>query len=266
MKPGIYDLDINEYHASEGISRSGISLLKKTPRHYYNGYLNPNRPAKEPSKSLKVGDLVHSLLLEPEHFKDRYVISKPFDKRTKVGKEQYQAFIAENEGKIIVTEDNYLLASNICDALSADETVKLATKSGCIEKSIYWQDKDTGVLCKARPDIWFERVIWDLKTTTDADYYPFQKSTKKYNYYIQAAMCLDAAASTGLEYHSNFVFIAVETEWPYYVAIYPLDDKSIEQGRYEYKKQLEVFAECKAKNNWPSYGIRDMSLPGYAFY
>lgn len=264
MKPGVYDISIEDYHASDGISRSGIVELKKSPLHYFDKYLSNEKAQIKRSPSLEFGDLVHTLLLEEDKFGDRFIIAPPINKNTK----QYKDFTADHTNKTVIDLAQYDAAIKIQQSIGAHPIASKFINSGQIEKSIYWIDEDSNVLCKSRPDVWLDNIIVDLKTTQCASKEAFQRSVYSYNYHIQAAMCLDASASTGKPYHSNFVFIAIEKERPYAVAVYVLQDEAIECGRKTYKRLLEVFAECNAKNEWPGYSVQieDINLPNYVFF
>lgn len=74
MQPGTYEnLPIEEYHAAEGISRSGLDEIAKSPRHYYAKYLDPNAPKSETrSAAFEFGAAFHLLMGEPEAFKKLY--------------------------------------------------------------------------------------------------------------------------------------------------------------------------------------------------
>src|ERR1700685_1995202 len=74
MQPGAYpDLPINDYHSSDGLSNSGVSLIRKCPFKYYYEYLSDQRPQDEEStKALIIGQAVHTAALEPDFFNERF--------------------------------------------------------------------------------------------------------------------------------------------------------------------------------------------------
>ncbi|GAH01364.1 unnamed protein product, partial [marine sediment metagenome] len=67
FEAGIYD-DISnaDYHASEGISKSGLDLIAKCPKKYWHKYINPERMEKEQSDAFLIGQATHTAILEPE--------------------------------------------------------------------------------------------------------------------------------------------------------------------------------------------------------
>jgi hypothetical protein len=78
-----------------------------------------------------------------------------------------------------------------------------------VEKSVYWQDNDTCLTFKSRPDIISGNIVADLKTCKDVAYKAFQRSCMDYGYFLQASMC-----KLGLNAHDvdfeRFVFICVD--------------------------------------------------------
>jgi exodeoxyribonuclease VIII len=211
--PGVYDISIEEYHTSAGISRSGIAELRKTPKHYWDKYINPNRPAEKKKKCFELGTAVHTYLIERDKFEQGYIIEPKFSgKGSKANKAKFRE---ENKGKKFITNADLAKVKAIASEIENHKSANDLIKGAIYEKSIYWIDGDTGLLCKARPDIWHANLLADIKTTECAEYYKFEGSVTNYDYYIQAAMCLDAVRERALEEHDNFFFIAVETERPH---------------------------------------------------
>lgn len=75
FKEGIYfNLSNEDYHADEAISCSGVKNLLKNPKlFWHNSSLNPKKKQLD-TKALKLGRLYHNLLLEPEKFKDEFLV------------------------------------------------------------------------------------------------------------------------------------------------------------------------------------------------
>ena len=63
-----------EYHASEGISASGLKLIGRSPLHYWAAYLDPKREPRVETPALKLGTAIHTAVLEPMRFADEYVV------------------------------------------------------------------------------------------------------------------------------------------------------------------------------------------------
>lgn len=269
IAPGMYDsIDILDYHNSPGISRSGIMMLRRSPFHYWDKYLRTNKINESKSPSLILGNAVHTYILEPKKFHEKYLIIEKKDKRTKSGK----LYWVENENKAkqndfqLLTTENYDLIKNISNSIRSNLTANELISGGRYENSLYWIDKDTGVLCKCRPDILHDNMICDFKTTCNASYYEFEKDIYNYGYHIQAAMMREASIALMGEKINDFIFILAEKDPPYATAIYPLGEEAINEGEKEFKKLLYEYKKCVDADNWSSYQIKQVSLPSYAYF
>jgi len=267
FEPGEYDIDNKVYHDSAGISRSGIGELKKSPMHYWQAYLAKNRIRKPDTKAMIFGDAVHTKILEPELFDQRFAVSKKFNGRTNAGKKEKQAFELANQDRKLLNEEEYLILESIEKDVINHPLIPKLLEGAKIEKSLYWVDDETELLCKARPDAWTSKYLVDIKTTADSTYNAFCYSVRDYNYHIQAAMMIDAIKEiTGILYH-NFLFVAIQTTPPYKPYVYNLGDSEIEHGRREYKTLLRVLRRCFDTNDWScdrDYAI-EINMPSYFF-
>ena len=89
----------------------------------------------------------------------------------------------------------------------------------------------------------------------------------KHRYHVQ-----DAYYSEGFEIASGrrvlgFVFAAVEMIYPYAASAIQLDAESREQGRADFRRDLNTYAKCKNSDTWPGYGneVHIARLPSWAF-
>lgn len=265
MIEGIYDINIEYYHAVEGVSRSGVMELLKSPAHYYYKY-EQQKQEKKATKEQIFGQALHMYLLERAKFERHFYIVEKFDKRTKAGKERLEKLKYLTAGKQIITEDEFELILDFEKTIKSNDFLTSAT-SGAYEKSIFWTDKDTGVLCKCRPDIWNSDLhfVCDLKTALYADKDSFIRAVIKYGYHVQAAMIKDGLKEATGEDIEHFVFVTFEKTDLKLVGTYILDDAAIQEGRHQYKKALKIYKDCKDKNNWPGYEMETISLPAYIF-
>jgi exodeoxyribonuclease VIII len=265
IQQGVHDITNDEYHASEGLSRSALMSFRKTPYHYWNEYLNPERPAKkEASPALTFGNLLHTYILEPDKILERYIVVKKIDRRTKEGKMYWDELELTKGNREIITEEVFAEAEKIAESVTKHDQARELITGAQFEKSIYWNDPHTGLLCKARPDIWHVNMVCDLKSTMNAGAREFQNSLYQYGYYIQAGMICEALRHVLDVDIRNFIFIALEKEFPYAHAIYKLDELALEQGIAVFKNTLLKIKECVDKNEWPSYETQIITLPAYA--
>ena len=251
------DLTNAEYHASPAISKSGLDLIRRAPALYAYRRDNP----QEQTPAMRLGSLTHTVVLEPDLF-ERETVVRPegIDRRTSAGKLAWAAFEIQANGREIITNDEWTELAAIRDAVrSHPAAAKALAGSPTIEQSILW-DAD-GIACRCRPDAVTERgVIVDLKTTRDASPEGFAKSIVAYRYHVQAAFYSDGYRAAFGEAPRGFVFIAVETEAPYLVAVYVASEAMTQRGRVDYQTDLDTFRRCQESGTWPGYSDAPLTI------
>lgn len=223
----VYELDASQYHASEGLSKTRLAYLLKSPAHLkaYDSNLRD-----EPSKDQILGTAIHEATLEPEKFLRNWaVLPVGLDRRTTVGKAAYADFVAENAGKSLLSAEDYQTAVSVSLSLKQSMNFGGALRVGTPEVSLY-AASDNGLQLKARLDLYDpeRNVIWDIKTTIAADPFGFRKECFKYAYALQASHYLDLARRSGLgNEHTKFAIAAVEKTAPFAVGVYTISAESI---------------------------------------
>lgn len=261
ISPGIYDdLPPDAYHASPGISKSGLwTLYKRTPFHYRYG--SPGE-----TTSQQFGTAAHTAVLEPDLFTSRFQRG-PDDRRgNKWTTAQAEASAI---GRTLLTSGDYDEALRLRDALHRNPLVQRLTAGARIEASAYWIDPATGELCRSRPDLYNPglRIMADLKSTTDASPQEWVRRVADYGFHVQEAFYRDGWEQAGGGPVEGFVFITVERAAPYAHAVYELDLPSVAEGAAVARKALEMYRACRLADQWPAYAtdVQAMSLPRWAF-
>ncbi len=263
-EPGIHQITNEQYHAAEGMSRSALWTFKQLPQKYWYEYVSGKSQRPKDSEAFVIGDMVHTLLLEPQLFDERYFMMANIDRRTKSGKALYEDSLAIAAGRSLISVDQYELVRAMVDSLEGQEIVRqIVSQHAKVEQSIFWIDEETGILCKARPDVWNNPLCGDLKTTEDASYRAFQYSAMKYGYFVQAAMIYEALKSIG-EAYEKFIFMCVEKKLPHAVGLYLLDDEALQFGLDLFHQLLRQYAECHHTGIYPDYGVQMLMIPKYA--
>lgn len=269
--------DNASYHADvKRIGKSGLDLIHQSPAHYWAKYLDPNRVRDEPTPELLLGSLVHTAVLEPHMMAEEYAVAPKVDRRTKLGKDEWDTFCQMNQGKAVITQDQWDIAQRVRDAVYKHPAAKeLLEMPGVVELPLLWSmpvtlstGDTTMVQCKAKPDKRLhQNIILDLKTTKDAKPSNFGRSVVNYRYDVQSAWYRAGhqyAIGADIE---AFVFIAVEKEAPFGVSVMYVPEPVFELGAAKYQQDLALYAECVNSNQWPCYPItmEELTLPGWAF-
>ena len=248
-------MPIREYHAHNSLSSSKIKHLIKSPRNYWNEYLNPvkletaDEDEEKLRKKFKMGQATHVLTLEPHLFDSEYFGLPKLDRRTKDGKAQYEQLISENEGKVELKEEEYLKIEGMSNAVKQTKLFHHMKTEGKFECSFFWVDPDTGLQVKSRPDWHDGRMYIDLKTTTSLS--RFAKSIFEFKYHVQAAIAREAFRHLYKKEYDYFAYLVVEDKEPYLTDYFVLDLACLDRGEHEYREALKTFKECSTRNVWP---------------
>lgn len=272
MEPGIhYNVSRVEYDKIEAFHFSGIWRLLKSPAHYKYFIEHP----EPPSDAMILGNLVDTLLLEPNLYNARYGLlpetyinddgdEKKWNMNAKVCKEEYAELKAS--GKQVIKSEMLETANAMIEQIKTHAEIMKTIEESKKQVCVVWVDADTGVMCKALLDMLSPDGTTDLKTTTDASQKAFSFKINSFLYHVQGAMYSD-----GVTAHSDGIIlpyriIAVETEPPHCPAIYALEENSLLTGREIYKHALRIYKDCVDNNSWPGYSqfIEDINIPAYA--
>lgn len=273
-KPGVYEIPIETYHsdccAGPSISSSGLRTIEnESPAHYWaTSYLNPDRKVEAEKPHFSLGRAAHTLLLGESGFREQFAIRPDQfpDWRTKASQQWRDEMIAA--GRTVLTPADIETIRGMASSLAAHPIVQAGILSGKIEQSIIWQDKETGVWLKARPDALplDGNLIADLKTTSNAHPDAVRRSVFDFGYHMQLAL-----VGMGMEAvldrrpgNDDYALIFVETKSPWAVNVAPIDIAAIDMGRRQLRRAIRRFADCLSKNQWPGYeGETTVSLPDW---
>lgn len=260
-------LNIDAYHALPAVSKTQLDTLDLSPAIFYARHRAPDRPAPVTKSGQLEGQLAHCAVLEPQEFEQRYVVGPSVNRNTKVWKE----FVDAHPNRIAIQDDQRETAIRQAVSVNSLPEIGEALSSGMAEVSAFWTDEVTGVECRCRPD-WVHDcgeagdVLLDLKTYSIASPNEFRRQVARKAYDKQAAFYSDGYAAASGRTVLGFIFVAVETEYPFAATPFMLDEDSLESGRQKYRKNLRTYAECERTNTWPGYstGIDIIRLPQWA--
>lgn len=263
-----FDMDIDVYHGGAGISKTGLDSMDANPAIYYARHLDPSRPPPRARAGQLEGSLAHCAILEPDQFDKRYKVGPDVSRATK----EWKLFVETCAAKLeIIKPDQYETAMRQAESVRRLPEIVDALAQGRPEVSAFWTDPETGELCRCRPDWVYEPsetgvILLDVKTYSDASPEEFRRQVARKRYHVQDAFYSDGyGIASGKTVH-GFIFLAVETEWPYAANALMLDDAGRDQGRRDYRRNLNTYAECRKTGIWPGYSekIEIITLPNWA--
>lgn len=258
------------------MSPSSLKLFADCPSRYIAGYNPPDSDAKA------WGSLLDTMLLTPIQLPERYVVRPSTYKDAKTGEEKpfnmnatvCKEWVAEQEGKEIITNKEYQDARAAVKRLKSDETIKSFLDASDTQVHVVgeWRDQKTGLIIPVqclidlvpRKDSEFQKSLGDLKSTRNAGLKPFSRWTYTAGYHIQAAFDLamyQAAVNpnndTSGEERIQWVFVIQENYAPFETGRRMLGNDFIEIGKHAYESALRKYAQCLKTGNWNGYDPED---------
>ena len=268
-KPGIYrDIPSEDYHRWDAANYSSIKQFAVSAAHAYTSFTDPWQ--QTPAQLL--GDRLGESLLTPAIFANKYVLAPDFGARNRnPGKKQWDRFKLENASREILEADVMGKITDMRNALQRNPTfMAMESEKGLAELSFVWVDPDTGVLCKGRCDwygaLWGNRIVCDVKTTSNGSELLWPKEIAKWGYHIQAAFYLDGLNVIAPD-DRTWLWACVESKPPFLTQMFQCDEDSIAEGRRRYKHYLELWKKCKESGLWPGYpeGLTPTGIPHWAY-
>ncbi len=259
--PGFHDgIPFSDYLQWPAINSTMVTKFRAapTPMHFRHWMKQP-----KDSKAMRIGRAVHASVFELDVFRDEYVLCD-LNRNSNAWKD----FEKEHTDRVIFKTSEMAKVLEMQDALRSHPRVKrILEQDGRPEVSGLWRDPEFDVERKIRLD-WFVEgwdIVVDLKTARDASEYKFQKAIVDYGYDMKAAFYLDGLKALGHRCRSH-VFIVIENEAPYAIAIYRLRDPDVEIGRNKVRTAMQGMMWCIQNDDWPGYetAVQDIELPEFA--
>lgn len=230
------------------LSFSSLKAFRNSPSDFIDYVFRE----KKETEAMLLGKLIHCLVLEPEHFDERYTVMDDTEimatladsgnpRNTKVYKEWKAQFLATCFGEVIslkLKQQAEIIAGNITHNRAACKVLNLCPKR---EQKIEWQYKNFGF--KGYYDLGGEKVRADIKKVPDASPRAAQSTIIKMWYHGQAAMYLTAEKVI-----LPFYIICCDAKGG--VSVHKLDKSLIEQGLEDYSKLVDKFNECLLKERF----------------
>lgn len=243
------NLPADIYHSQPHfIGSSSIVQMDKSPKHFHQAW---TQPASEPSTAQARGTLIHSLLLEQDIA--RYV-RRPLNEKGELvrsNSKEYAAFLAENSGKVPTHPDDfdqmYAMLTSYCE----NSRAMAMMRDSAIEHSVFAQDPETGLLLKARPDIWGLGHLADLKSTSNIRGFERQIFTQMYDVRLaHYAKTIEYATGEALD---EFFFIAYESSAPYCSKTFRMKSADMKAAKEKWRQLINQVAVCQKNGAWPGY-------------
>jgi hypothetical protein len=283
LGPGIHrDVSMATYLSLPFMSASRLEALRRSPRWYRHQLTAPQKT----SDALERGTALHLFMLEPALYESEYVIAEPCRVPLKTGDRKGEK--CGKPGLFQLRDMGWACGTHVKGFGSSIETggpeaispeldaqvrgMAAAIKEhgrartlfegrGEFEVTIVFEDPETGVMVRIRPDRLIERagMYVALKTTRDATEYAFPADAERRGYFRSLALYRRGLRAAGWPYSTTAV-LAVESEPPYDPVPYLVEESDLDSADAEITRLLRRFKDCEADNCWPGHASEFLML------
>lgn len=213
--------------------------------------LKYQRENPEDKMEFDIGRAAHLLYLEPHLFEES-IVRVPFgDYKTNDAKQMREEAYDADRTPLNFKQIELVMAMR--DAFQADADVQQIMNGCKFEQTLIWQDKETGLWCKARPDGLSEKYLLEAKTAASCKPSDFSMALGEHGYFMQAAWCIEGwKAVTGGDF-IDLVYLVQRKKPPHLVMPFRPTQEAIMQGMERNRTNLRTLARCMEKNDWHKY-------------
>lgn len=272
-EPGAYlNVPMDRYHgqpcAGPSISSSGLrTIFNQSLAHYWNtSALNPNREDFKDTEATILGRAAHHLLLGESDFNKFFVLrpeEAPDGRAWNGNNISCKKWLAEREieGLTVLKAEQLEYIKGMSKTLAAEPPIRGGILNGMVELSLFWQDPETGIWLKSRPDaVPNDSDAADLKCVSDITDDGISLALGERGYHQQAALVNEAMNVVLGRQMENFFLVYVEQKRPHCVRIDTVDPKEIDAGTAENHAALRLFKKALDTDYWP--GPKNLSGDG----
>jgi hypothetical protein len=270
-EPGIYDIPEDVYHADPvpGGSLSVSGAKKLLPPHCPARFRHDQLFPPPPTRAMELGTAAHKTVLG---IGAEIVAVDAENWTTKAAKDQRDAI--RGGGGIPLLRREHTQVQDMADAIRRHRIAGslLSPDRGDPERSVFWQDEETGIWRRARLDLMprpgpRRMIITDYKTCVSASPEEIPKTVANLRYDMQDDWYRAAvrAVYPG-EDDPEMVFIFQEKTPPYLITCAYLADDARMAGERLNRAAIERYRDCAAVDIWPGYTteVEPVTLPPWA--
>lgn len=270
MEKIIKDLSIEAYHYekpyTDYLSASSLKQALRSLKAFK--YYQDTNKQQERKIHFDFGNAFELAMLDTQEFMNKVTIfdasARPVPTMTFAGKENkewkkaIEAAATENNQYIINKDGDHSLTAiqNMLLSCNSDETIKALLSKVEYQYSFFWEDLETGLKLKTRPDVSIinKNNLIDIKTTEDVSPKAVSKAISNFNYPTQACMQIDGVQQTGyIDEVDNYFWLFVEKKAPYDAVLYEFskEDRAVKMA--EYKRTLKRVSSAIDSGDYPGY-------------
>lgn len=246
-----YDIPNEVYHHNlcSGYSSTTIKrILKSSFNHWY---VSKN----DSTSALKFGSAFHAFCGDPDDFQAKFSIGQFDSKREK----EFKTFVSDQKsvGKTVISRSEFDLLKLMSVKLFNHPDATPLIKGAKNEVTFFSQDQKTGLWKKCKVDGINGGSVYDLKTCVSAAPSSFVRDARELLYRISASYYLEVISESMNSLFEKFYLIACEKDAPNEVAVYRVDESSLERAQQEIRDTLDIIYKIKIdpENAWKGYQL-----------
>ncbi|MBU0977093.1 MAG: PD-(D/E)XK nuclease-like domain-containing protein [Nanoarchaeota archaeon] len=260
LPQGFYkNMSMQEYHHGIGAfaePKSSLAHILDSPRKFKFEKSQPELDVFDAkAEKFNNGTALGIYFNEPDKFVTEISIIPTFaGKGSQAERKDYQQSVRDL-GLVPITMDTHEMLQDFYTLLHSGEheTARevLEHPDRFVEYSGFWQDPETGIWLKTRPDLIASNVvIWDIKKHTSIK--SFRSQAMDLNYDLQAYMAVIGCSILGDNIPHDFGFIVFHAkEKPYDIEIVMADNDFLRSGKEKFFRALDILNHCREIDKWP---------------
>lgn len=273
MNNGIYkDVSIEDYHDDKShISATQIKWARQSLAHF-KWYIENKQEVKT---HFDFGNAFELSLLGKEIFNSKVAICETQKwiamanegrkeayadpKKSGVYQDQFKTFKSLHQGKYFINdvgEQSMERIQCMLDSCNKNATIQKLLQGIQYQMSVYWNDPNTDLPMKTRPDICQTKrnVIVNVKTILDGSPENFSRELTKWDYPLQASVEIKGCIESGLMSSVDvYYWLVVEKEPPFNATLYEYEEADRKLVDDDLAFLLMKIKRARDENNYPGY-------------
>lgn len=236
------------YNKEKGLSFSALKAFLQSPRHFYR-----YKTETEETQAMREGTMFHMAVLEPEKFNSKYWVLDDAEKCEEIGgakprstkayKEWKAEQIAANEGRELISKDNYDLFIKMSDYLH-ECSASAWILNGLINREKSFEFEKDGFKITGKIDGEGKDYLMDLKKVADASFKKVKWVIQDMRYDMQGAIYSSAANKKN--YYLVFIDKAIN------VTVVKVSPETLQLGYEAFEFSLTEFKRCMEEDAFNS--------------
>jgi len=267
LKSGIHaDIPFHDYLDHPGYGSSDLRTMRIGPP----ARVLWRRAHREKSETdaTRIGTAAHCTILDPTWFDRAFWIKPPLmEFRSAENKAVRDEVLAS--GRQIITQDAATQIRGVAQAFADKALARESLHGAFSERSVFWRDPITGIMCKCRPD-WFDAdCVYDLKVSIHAEK---EADTLTYRAHTSGWLNQLAHNRAGLNANGRDIkrgrIVVIEPNEPHSVWLLEVRENDLDHLELDNEIARRKIAKCEASGEWPGTPDqwRTIELPASAVY